>query len=159
MTKVSQKLKSVLEEFNYIFPTSNFTVEEEKENSLNYLDVTLKRMQKHINLSIFSKPTTTDYIIPIDSGRPVDQKFATIRSFSSGICSYPTEKTEKEKKIRTDKSILHNNWYNTVYHKYYSDMMTKNKEKEEENHGDNNQERMVCFYILLQRSKIYHQII
>jgi len=30
---------------------------------------------------MFSKPTTTDYIIPRDSGHPVDQKFATIRSF------------------------------------------------------------------------------
>jgi hypothetical protein len=74
------------------------TVEEEKENSLNYLDVTLKRMQKHIYLSIFSKPTT-HYIILRDSGNPVDQKFATVRSFSNGICSYPMEKTEKEKEI------------------------------------------------------------
>lgn len=99
MTKGSQKLKSVLEEFNYIFTTLNFTVDEEKENSLNYLDITLKRMQKHINVSIFSKPTTTDCIIPRNSGHLVDQKFATIRSFSNGICSYPMEKTEKEKEI------------------------------------------------------------
>jgi len=55
------------------------------------------------------------------------------------------EKTEKEKEIGIDKSILHNNWYNTVYHKYYSDMMTKNKEKEEDNHGDNNQEKWFTF--------------
>ena len=80
MTKGSQKLKCVLEECNYIFTTLNFTVEKEKENSLNYLDVTLKRMQKHINISIFSK-STTDYIIPRDSGHPLDQKFATVRSF------------------------------------------------------------------------------
>jgi len=77
MTKGSQKLKSVLEEFNYIFMTLNFTVEEEKENSLNYRNVILKSMQKHINLSIFSK-STTDYIIPRDSGHPVDQSFVRL---------------------------------------------------------------------------------
>jgi len=104
MTKGSHKLKRVLEEFNYIFTTFNFIVEEEKENSLNYLAVTLKRMQKHINLSISSKPTT-DYIIPRDPGCPVDQKFATIRSFLNGICSYPTEKTEKEKKKSGQKHL------------------------------------------------------
>jgi predicted nucleotide-binding protein (sugar kinase/HSP70/actin superfamily) len=54
------------------------------------------------------------------------------------------EKTEKEKEIQIDKSILHNNWYNTVYHKYYSDMMTKNKEKED-NHGDSNQKKWFAF--------------
>jgi len=31
MTKGSQKLKSVLEEFNYIFTKLNFTVEKEKK--------------------------------------------------------------------------------------------------------------------------------
>ena len=77
MTKGSQKLKSVLEECNYVFTTLNFTVEKEKENSVNYLDVTLKRMQRHITVSIFSK-STTDHIIPRDSDHPVDQKFATI---------------------------------------------------------------------------------
>jgi len=126
------QIENVSEEFNYIFTTLNFTVEEEKGNSLNYLDVTIKGMQMHINLSLFSKPTTTDYIIPRDSGHSVDQTFATVRSFYIGICSYPMEKTEKEKEIRIDKSILHNNWYNTVYHKYYSHMMTENEKKEED---------------------------
>lgn len=65
----------------YIFTTLNFTVEKEKENFLGYLDVTLQRMQKHINVSIFSKPTSRDYIIPRDFDHAVDQKFAAIRSF------------------------------------------------------------------------------
>jgi len=54
-------------------------------------------------------------------------------------------KDRKEKEIRIDKRILHNNWYNTMYNKYYSDMMTKYREKEEDNHGDNNQEKWFTF--------------
>jgi hypothetical protein len=47
--------KNVLEEFNNIYCTLNFTTVEENENSLNSLDVTLKRMENHINLMIFRK--------------------------------------------------------------------------------------------------------
>jgi len=54
------------------------------------------------------------------------------------------QKRQKKKEIQKDKSILHNNWYNTVYHKYYSDMMTKNREKEDD-HGGNNQEKWFTF--------------
>lgn len=54
------------------------------------------------------------------------------------------QKRQKKKEIQKDKSILHNNWYNTVYRKYYSDMMTKNREKEDD-HGGNNQEKWFAF--------------
>jgi len=51
---------------------------------------------------------------------------------------------ETEKEIWIDKSILHSNWYNTVYHKY-SDMMIKNREKEDDDRGGNNQEKWFAF--------------
>jgi hypothetical protein len=41
-----------LEEFN-IYCTLSFNTQEENENSLNFLDVAVKRMENHINISIF----------------------------------------------------------------------------------------------------------
>jgi len=39
-------IKNVLEEFNNVYCTLNLTTEEENENSLNFLDVTLKGIEK-----------------------------------------------------------------------------------------------------------------
>jgi hypothetical protein len=57
-------IKNVIEEFNNIYCALNLTTEEENEKSLNFLDVTLKRIENHINISVFWIPTTKDYIIP-----------------------------------------------------------------------------------------------
>ena len=41
--------KNVLQQFNNIYCTLNFTTVEENENSLNSVDGTLRRMEDHIN--------------------------------------------------------------------------------------------------------------
>jgi hypothetical protein len=91
-------IKNFLEEFNNIYCTLNLTTEEENENLLNFLDVTLKRVENHINIniSIFRNPTTKNCIIPRDFCHPTGKTFTAIRYFSSRMRNI-NWKTQKKK--------------------------------------------------------------
>jgi hypothetical protein len=52
--------------FNSITPDLKFTLEQEKDKKLNFLDITITRTDNQLNFDIFRKPTTTDTIIPRD---------------------------------------------------------------------------------------------
>jgi len=57
-----------------------FTLEQEKENRINFLDITIIKDEK-MSFNIYRKPTTTDTIIPIDSCHPISYKLAAIIYF------------------------------------------------------------------------------
>jgi hypothetical protein len=42
----------------------NFTIEEEKENKINFLDITILKENNNFSFDVYRKPTTTDTIIP-----------------------------------------------------------------------------------------------
>ena len=69
----------VLNLFNNTMPTMKFTLEEEKENKISFLDITISKEENNISLNICRKPTTTDTIIPSDSCHPSKHKLETIR--------------------------------------------------------------------------------
>ena len=56
--------------FNNIKPTMKFTMEEEKENNTNFLDITISKEENNISFDIYRKPATTDNINPSDSSHP-----------------------------------------------------------------------------------------
>jgi hypothetical protein len=45
-------------------------MEEETDNSINFLDITIKKVNNTFTTDIYRKPTTTDSIIPRDSCHP-----------------------------------------------------------------------------------------
>jgi hypothetical protein len=51
-------------------PTTKFTIEEEKENKINFLDITISKENDNLSFDIYRKPTATDTIIPNDSCHP-----------------------------------------------------------------------------------------
>jgi hypothetical protein len=59
-------INQTLNEFNSIQPTIKFTIEEEHK-SINFLDLTIHRKDKHLQFSIYRKPINTDIIIPNSS--------------------------------------------------------------------------------------------
>jgi len=62
---------------------------------------------------VLIKPTTTDTIIPNDSCRPLEQKFAAIRYFASRIHTYNLNHLQEQKEIDIVKQLINNNKYNT----------------------------------------------
>jgi hypothetical protein len=76
----------VLEQFNAVAPTLAFTLEEEIDNKLHYLDLTITRTEQQFTYDIYRKPTTTTHIIPQDSCHPHEHKTSAIR--------YPTNRMQ-----------------------------------------------------------------
>ena len=69
---------AVLNSFNSLCPTLSFTIEEEKDNTINFLDISIYKTNR-INFRIYKKPATTDLIISHDSNHPHEHKTSAIR--------------------------------------------------------------------------------
>jgi hypothetical protein len=59
-----------------IHPKITFTTEEEQNNKMNYLDITIVKTHNGLQMGIYRKPTTTDHIIYNDSCHPYKHKKA-----------------------------------------------------------------------------------
>ena len=72
----------------------HFTMEEEVDNRINFLDSTISRVDNTISFNIYRKPTATD-IIPNDSCHPPEHKLAAIRYLTNCLSTYPRNETNK----------------------------------------------------------------
>ena len=81
-------IHNVLDEFNNLTPKLKFTLQEEQDNQINFLDITIKKKQKGLSFDIYRKPTTTDIITPRDSCHPNEQKTAAIRYYHDRLLTY-----------------------------------------------------------------------
>jgi hypothetical protein len=86
------KKKKKLDEFNSISPYLEFTLEQVQNNTLNFLDITIKRCNAESEwqfiLPMYRKTTTTDCIIPNDSCHPIDHRLACFRFLSNQLYTY-----------------------------------------------------------------------
>jgi hypothetical protein len=107
-------ISEVLNSFNDITPTIQFTVEEENNNQLNFLDVTIKKDNNEIGFDIYRKPMTTDIIIPQESCHPIEQKLSAIRYLQNRNETYPTDPDYKLRENSIINHILRNNNYDST---------------------------------------------
>ena len=66
-------IQAILGDCNAIHSKLQFTAEVERDNKLNYLDITIHRTPTNLKTSIYRKPTFTDTIIPYTSNHPTAQ--------------------------------------------------------------------------------------
>jgi len=78
-------IHSLLNEFNSLTPKLRFTLEEEQENHIHFLDITITKNPKGLSFGIYRKPTTTDIIIPRDSCHSNEHKTAAIRYYRNRL--------------------------------------------------------------------------
>jgi hypothetical protein len=104
-------INEITKEFNTLHPNIQFTEETEKQNKINYLDITIHRQHTHVNISIFRKPTYTDTIIPYTSNHPAQHKQAAIRFLYNRLNSY--QLTDKE--YLHEQNIIHNILFNNGF--------------------------------------------
>jgi hypothetical protein len=71
-------IHTLLHEFNHISPTIKFTIEEELNNNINFLDIFITRLPNQLSYSVHRKPTTTDTITPSTSCHPIQHKLYAI---------------------------------------------------------------------------------
>jgi hypothetical protein len=139
------EINQVLDDFNTVVPTIQFTIENETNNTINFLDITIKRNIDKLDFDIYRKPTCTDLIIPQDSNHPNEQKLSAIRFLQNRNSSYLTNESSKQREQKIINQILHNNLYDpqTTINKYIN-ISTNRKTKEKtktKNHGQNSRTR------------------
>ena len=66
-----------------------FTVEEEMDNSINFLDITISKDENKISFNVCRKPTATDIIIRNDLCHPPEQMLAAIKYLVNRLSTYP----------------------------------------------------------------------
>jgi hypothetical protein len=59
-------------------PTVRFTMEEETNNTIHFLDITISKTHDSLKFDIYSKPKSTNTIIPKHSCHPPEHKYAAI---------------------------------------------------------------------------------
>jgi hypothetical protein len=61
--KNKTRIETMIIEFNTIHPAINFTIENEADRKLHFLDLTIHRGHNKLNFTIYRKPTSTDILI------------------------------------------------------------------------------------------------
>jgi hypothetical protein len=120
-------INQTLNDFNNLQPTIKFTIEKEKNESINFLDLTIHRNKKQLQYSIYRKPTYTDIIIPKSSCHPHEHKMSGINYLINRLQTYPITDEAKDIERNTIKCILHNNEYDT---KLMDKLSTQKKQKQ-----------------------------
>jgi hypothetical protein len=101
----------VLNDFNKAAHPMSFTLEREINNQLNFLDITIKKVNNSFNFEIYRKPTNTDILIPIDSNHPTEHKISAIRYLLDRNNAYPTNTVSKQKEQQIIIQTLQSNHY------------------------------------------------
>jgi hypothetical protein len=105
-------IHNVLKQFNTVSTRLTFTLQEEKEKQLNFLDITIIGEQKGFTFNIYRKPTIRDHIIPNCSCHPQEHKASAIQYLTNRMESYPIESNNKQKEYQIIQHILQANKYN-----------------------------------------------
>jgi hypothetical protein len=120
-------IHNVLDAFNNTVPNLKFTLEEEVNNKINFLDVTITKKDSNLSFDIYRKPSFTDTIIPNDSCHPREHKLSAIRYLVNRMTTYNLDPTSIQKEHERLKQILLNNKYDTsILH----NVNNKNNERE-----------------------------
>ncbi|XP_055909861.1 uncharacterized protein LOC129944452 [Eupeodes corollae] len=145
--KVKEK-DIILNKLNLYHNKIQFTIENEHNNSLPYLDLILHRENNKILYNWYAKPTTSGRMINFNSTQPIKQKINTAFNFINKVLDLSDKKYETEN-IRKIKTILKNNNYpfyviNNLFKKRTEKLKTKTN-KNNNNHAkttaDNKEEK------------------
>ncbi|XP_050510523.1 uncharacterized protein LOC126887180 [Diabrotica virgifera virgifera] len=114
----SDSAHNLLHKINLIHPKITFTMELESSNSINFLDISITRLDDHFNFGIYRKPTQTDHVIHSTSNHPLSHKLSAFRSFIHRLNSIPLSTPEFNKELNIIKQIAVNNGYDPdIIHK------------------------------------------
>jgi hypothetical protein len=100
-------IHEVLNKFNNLTPKLQFTLAEETNNCINFLDITITKTTDRLSYKIYRKPTTTNSIIPFDSCHPIQHKLAAIRFLTNRRDSYHLDRENKQMETGIIDQILH----------------------------------------------------
>jgi hypothetical protein len=70
-----------LDEFNAVHPKHKFIMEQQTQNMINYLDLTIMKSQNELSFGIYRKPTATDLVLLSTSCHPYEHKKSAVNYY------------------------------------------------------------------------------
>ena len=110
-TGTDRQLSQFLTLLNNFHPNIKFTIEEETNRSINFLDLTITNQNGSHMFSIYHKPSYTDTIIPNSSCHPHSHKLAAFHSMIHRLTTIPLSPSDFNKELNIIKQIAYNNGY------------------------------------------------
>jgi hypothetical protein len=109
-------INSVLQEFNNIHHDIQYTMEDERNNKIQFLHITIHRFERELTYDIYIKPTTTDTMIHQTSCHPTQHKVSGINYLINRLNTYPFEESGKKKEKDIIRQMLKQNNYSENAH-------------------------------------------
>jgi hypothetical protein len=104
-------LNQVLNDFNNIHNMIQYTIKKENNNEINFLDISIHRLQSSLEYKIYPKPTSTSTIIHNTSCHPVEQKVMAFNFLFNRLNLYPLNNINKNNKLQIINQIAKENEY------------------------------------------------
>ena len=109
-TGTDRQLSQFLTLLNNFHHNIKFTIEEETNRSINFLDLTIKNQNGSHMFSIYHKPSYIDTIIPNSSCHHL-HKLAAFHSIIHRLTTIPLSPSDFDKELNIIKQIAYNNGY------------------------------------------------
>lgn len=130
----------------------NFTKEDEIDNKINYLDITIHRMTTQVNISVYRKKTTTSHVIHFSSCHPNEHKQAAFRYYLNRAHNIPNSEANRKNEFNTIEQIAVANGYNKSW---LNNLETKISKKKQIKADENKDKKYASFtYINAQTNKV-----
>ena len=118
----SRQIEQLHTHINKIHPKLKFTLETELNKSINFLDITITKLDNKHNFKIYRKPTTTVSVIHNTSNHPIQHKHAAFHSMIHRLTNIPMSTHDYNNELNTIKYIAQENGYppeiiNTILNK------------------------------------------
>jgi hypothetical protein len=107
--------ESTLYNFEFVHPRCVY-VNKGVSFQINYLDITIKRKDDHVDISVYGKPTYTDSIVPHTSNHPAPHKYAAVRYLYNRLNTYHLNSEHYLQELHTIQNILYNNRFSIHKH-------------------------------------------
>jgi hypothetical protein len=104
----------ILEKLNMQHEAIKFTMEQEEEGMIPFLDLKLNRIRSRIEVDVYRKPTDSPLCIPADSHHPWAHKSAAFESALYRMWNLPLNSMNREKELNYIKKMALLNGYTTA---------------------------------------------
>jgi hypothetical protein len=81
----------------------------ERDNIINYLDISIQKTPNNLKTSIYRKPAFTDTIIPYTFNLPTQHKYVAVKFLFNRLNTYNLQEQEYKQELSVIQNILHNN--------------------------------------------------
>jgi len=123
--------QKILHQINKTDKNLQFKMSTEENNTINYLDTSIRR-NNNMDLNIYRKPTSTDTTIQFSSNQPYEHKTAAFRFYIHRMITLPITGKSKQEELKTILTIAKNNGYSVnIINNLKTKLITKNQKHQQ----------------------------